>query len=61
MSDLNNKKVKEMALDFGFAARCVIQQLSLKDATPEGLEAARILTQALNNAKPDANGERDAQ
>lgn len=59
MSDLNPKKVKEMAVDMGYAARTVIQQLSLKDATREGLEAARILTQALNNAIPDAQGERE--
>jgi len=51
---LNPQTVKNKAVELAFAARTVIQQLATRDRTPEGLEAAKILEDALTQAIPNA-------
>ena len=53
--DLNHKAVKSKVIELGYAARAVIQQLANRDGTPEGLEAKRILENALTDAVPDGD------
>lgn len=52
-ADLDKRKVKEKAVDLAFAARSVIQQLTLADGSPESREARDLLERALTNAIPD--------
>ncbi len=56
---LNQQTVKNRAVELAFAARTVIQQLATRDRTPEGLEAAKLLEDALTAAIPD--GKQSAQ
>ncbi len=51
---LRPEKVKEKAIDLAYAARVVVQQLSLKDRTPEALMAAELIEKALTAAIPDS-------
>ena len=53
-ANLNQQSVKNKAVELAFAARTVIQQLATRDRTPEGLEAAKILEDALTAAIPNA-------
>jgi hypothetical protein len=57
MAELNPRVVKEKTVDLAFAARTVIQQLASKDRSPEGVEAQRLLEDALTNAIPDVNSQ----
>lgn len=51
--ELDQQKLKEKAVELHFAAKTVIQQLAMKDKTPEGLAAARILEDAMTSAIPN--------
>jgi hypothetical protein len=50
---LDRRIVKEKAVDLAFAARAVIEQLTLADGSPESREARNIIERALTNAIPD--------
>ena len=51
MVDRNQVKIK--AVELVYAARTVIQQLSLRDGSPEGVAAGNLLIDALSNAIPN--------
>ena len=53
-ANFNQQAVKHKAVELAFAAKTVLQQLTNRDRTPEGLEACRILEEALTNAIPNA-------
>jgi len=52
-ANLDPRKVKEKAIHLGYAARSVIQQLTLEDGSAEGREARDLLERALTAAIPD--------
>lgn len=56
-SNTDPNVVREKALELAFAARTVIEQLTLRDCTPAGKEARDILLHALDDAIPNKTEE----
>jgi RNase H-fold protein (predicted Holliday junction resolvase) len=52
--NIDRQKTKEKAVDFAFAMKTVLQQLAMQDGSAEALEAARLLSDGMNQAIPDA-------
>lgn len=51
--EVDRKKVVEKAVELGYAARIVIQQLVAKDRTPEGFAAQELLERAITSVVID--------
>lgn len=59
MVDRNRVKIK--AVELVYVARTVIQQLSLRDGSPEGVAAGNLLIDALSNAIPNVCSDCDGK
>jgi hypothetical protein len=52
--NLDRQKIKDKAVDYLFAMKTVLQQMAMMDGSPEALEAARLLSDGMNQSIPDA-------